>query len=45
MWSLKFLATPNCAPFLFSLLAKLCLRNLRAIVLVQSAFAAPNEAS
>ena len=39
VWSLKFLATPNGAPFLFSLLAKLCLRNLRVIVLVQSAFA------
>ena len=36
VWSLKFLATPNGAPFLFPLLAKLCLRNLRAIVLVQT---------
>ena len=40
VWSWKFLATPQGAPFLFPLLAKLCLRNLRAIVLVQSAFAA-----
>ena len=40
VWSLKFLATPNGAPFLFPLLAKLCLRNLRVIVLVQSAIAA-----
>jgi MYXO-CTERM domain-containing protein len=39
VWSMKFLATPNGAPFLFLLLAKLCLRNLRAIVLVQSAIA------
>jgi hypothetical protein len=40
VWSMKFLATPNGAPFLFPLLAKLCLRNLRAIVLVESGLAA-----
>ena len=40
VWSTKFLATPYGGPFLFPLLAKLCLRNLRAIVLVQSAIAA-----
>ncbi|MDQ1466241.1 MAG: hypothetical protein QOH10_656, partial [Actinomycetota bacterium] len=40
VWSMKFLATPNGAPFLFPLLAKVCLRNLRVIVLVQSAIAA-----
>ena len=39
IWSTKFLATPYGGPFLFPLLAKLCLRNLRAIVLVQSAIA------
>jgi hypothetical protein len=39
VWSMKFLATPNGEPPLFLLLAKLCLRNLRAIVLVQSAVA------
>ncbi len=39
MWSLKFLATPDGAPFLFPLLAKLCLRNLRAIVILQSGIA------
>ena len=39
VWSTKFLATPYGGPFLFPLLAKLCLRNLRAIVLVQSAIA------
>src|SRR5258708_2239224 len=36
VWSFKFLATPDGGPFLFLLLAKLCLRNLRAIVMVQS---------
>jgi hypothetical protein len=40
IWSMEFLATPNGAPFLFPLLAKICLRNLRAIVLVQSVLAA-----
>lgn len=40
VWSFDFLATPNGGPFLFLLLAKLCLRNLRAIVVVQSLFAA-----
>jgi hypothetical protein len=38
VWSFKFLAAPNGA--LFPLLAKVCLRNMRAIVLVQTAFAA-----
>lgn len=36
VWSFDFLATPNGGPFLFLLLAKLCLRNLRTIVVVQS---------
>ena len=36
VWSFKFLATPDGGPFLFLVLAKLCLRNLRAIVMVQS---------
>lgn len=36
IWSASFLKSP---PFLFTLLAKLCLRNLRAIVIVQSAIA------
>jgi hypothetical protein len=40
IWSLKFLATPDGAPFLFPLLAKVCLRNLRVIVLTESAIAA-----
>lgn len=40
VWSTEFLATPDGGPFLFLLLAKLCLRNLRAIVLVQSLLAA-----
>jgi hypothetical protein len=40
VWTWRFLATPNGGPFLFLVLAKLCLRNLRAIVLVQSALAA-----
>jgi hypothetical protein len=40
IWSMQFLATPNGGPFLFLLLVKLCLRNLRAIVLVQSVLAA-----
>jgi hypothetical protein len=39
VWSMKFLAEPQGAPFLFPLLAKLCLRNLRVIVLVQSGIA------
>jgi hypothetical protein len=39
VWSWKFLAYPDGGPFLFLLLAKLCLRNLRAIVLVQSVIA------
>jgi hypothetical protein len=40
VWSTEFLATPYGGPFLFLLLAKLCLRSLRAIVLVQSMIAA-----
>jgi hypothetical protein len=40
VWSTRFLATPDGGPFLFLVLAKLCLRNLRAIVLVQSVLAA-----
>ena len=40
VWSMKFLATPNGAPFLFPLLAKVCLRSLRAIVIAESAIAA-----
>jgi hypothetical protein len=40
IWSLRFLAAPDAAPPLFLLLAKVCLRNLRAIVLVESAIAA-----
>lgn len=40
VWSLKFLAAPDGGPFLYLVLVKLCLRNLRAIVLVQSVLAA-----
>jgi hypothetical protein len=40
VWDLRFLAAPDAAPFLFLLLAKVCLRNLRAIVLLESAIAA-----
>ena len=40
VWSFDFLATPHGGPFLFLVLAKLCLRNLRAIVVVQSLVAA-----
>jgi hypothetical protein len=40
VWSLKFLAAADGGPFLYLVLVKLCLRNLRAIVLVQSVLAA-----
>ena len=40
LWSAEFLATPHGGPFLYLVVAKLCLRDLRAIVVVQSLIAA-----